>query len=107
MNFMKLFFFRFETLEFEFQAECTYDYVDIYEGNQVFGRNSSNLIGTFCGNMTSPIRRITSVGNVMTVEAITDYSEEHGGGFSAVIDFTLGIVLFCFDYLLLDGTCVI
>jgi cubilin len=78
--------FKFEMLELEFASGCWHDYVKLYDGD---GTTEQTLLGTFCGNMTEDLHRISSKSNVMTVQFLTDWSIQYGG-FAGSVDFSAG-----------------
>ncbi|XP_035665916.1 tolloid-like protein 1 [Branchiostoma floridae] len=60
-------------IEFYQGLNCDYDWVKVYDGRI----SPSSLLGTFCGIDLPPTVR--TVGNVMTVQFHTDYSERRAG----------------------------
>ncbi|CAH1245748.1 OVCH1 [Branchiostoma lanceolatum] len=65
----------FSAFDVEFDSNCAYDYVGIYDGN-----NTSILLGKFCGTSIPP--NVVASGSVMTVQFVSDFSVT-GSGFSA------------------------
>uniref|UniRef100_A0A3B5L191 Cubilin n=1 Tax=Xiphophorus couchianus TaxID=32473 RepID=A0A3B5L191_9TELE len=66
----------FDSFNLEYQANCNYDYLEVYDGTGTTG----NKTGRYCGRSVPP--SITSADNQMTLLFVTD-SSLSGEGFSA------------------------
>jgi hypothetical protein len=64
---------KFSLFDIEYDANCQFDYLAIYDGPNV----NSRLIGKYCG--TTPPAFILSRQNYMTLEYVTDYYETKDG----------------------------
>ncbi|XP_011302978.1 cubilin [Fopius arisanus] len=82
---------RFDALETEYSSRCFHDKIRIYEGP---GLNATNLLSTYCGNLTENLPVTKSLGNVVTVNFASDHSD-HFKGFRARIIFTKSIASGC------------
>ncbi|KAG7527098.1 cubilin [Solea senegalensis] len=63
----------FSSFELESSSTCRYDYVKVYDGDNV----NFPLVGTFCGN-TIPAYFVSS-GNFLTIHFVTDSSVQQRG----------------------------
>ncbi|KAH3692443.1 hypothetical protein DPMN_194284 [Dreissena polymorpha] len=76
--------FRFRELDLEAHSSCDYDYVDVFDGPNIY----SPLIGRYCGNVI-PTDLIGSTSNAMTLNFVSDTSWT-GKGFAGVYRMTFG-----------------
>ncbi|CDW53687.1 cubilin [Trichuris trichiura] len=82
--------FKFKALDIEEHPACSYDYVEILEGE---GGNARRL-GKFCGS-DAPSRTIKSSGNKLILRFVTDSTQSGTGGFSGVATAVIGPALGC------------
>lgn len=79
--------FLFATLRIENHQNCSYDYLEVYNGDAIEG-NDHNLLGRFCN--TSTPAPVTTSGYVATIHFHTDDSLSDTG-FSIAWSATPGI----------------
>ncbi|KAK5640278.1 hypothetical protein RI129_011089 [Pyrocoelia pectoralis] len=77
---------KFMKFDLEYNAECAFDNVEIFEG---ITTNISSRLAVLCGNLTGDLPVIKSTTNKMVVHFVSD-SSNHFGGFSAVVYFNYG-----------------
>lgn len=64
----------FHHFELEYHANCSYDYIKIYNG---ISEDEGNLLGTFCGDTSPP--QFSSSWNVMSIIFHSDRHVAHRG----------------------------
>ncbi|XP_067863171.1 cubilin [Heptranchias perlo] len=89
---------QFEQFHLDSSAECSYDYLAVYNGNDI----SSQLLAKLCGNqMPAPI---LSTRNTMYIKLRTDSSVTAGGFFAKYTHICQGVIIANRSHGILEST---